>query len=133
MRINWEGLGVAASVACAIHCAVVPLFITSLPLLGVNLVDNPGVEFTLLLAALVIGLFGLWHGFRLHHHKVWPMLLFVAGIGFMAGKEMMEGRPLWMLIPSLALILGAHYLNHKLCRKANHCHENDCNHDQVVL
>ena len=128
MRINWEGLGVAASLACAIHCALLPLFITSLPLLGVNIIDNAGIEFTLIGLAFVIGFISLRHGYRLHHHKIWPLTFFSAGIGLMIVKELLPGKPLWVLIPAVALILWAHWLNHKLCRKANHCHNTDCNH-----
>ncbi|HAL95914.1 MAG TPA: MerC domain-containing protein, partial [Chitinophagaceae bacterium] len=30
-RINWDALGISASIACAIHCALLPLFLSSLP------------------------------------------------------------------------------------------------------
>jgi len=30
-KVNWDALGVGASLACAIHCAVLPLILTSLP------------------------------------------------------------------------------------------------------
>ncbi|MFK9892529.1 MerC domain-containing protein, partial [Escherichia coli] len=39
-KINWDALGVVTSVACAIHCAVLPLVLTSLPLFGVEIIDN---------------------------------------------------------------------------------------------
>ena len=39
-KINYDALGIAASVACAIHCAVLPLVITSLPILGINIINN---------------------------------------------------------------------------------------------
>ena len=31
LKINWDALGIATSLACAIHCAVLPLLLTSLP------------------------------------------------------------------------------------------------------
>jgi hypothetical protein len=39
-KINWDALGIATSLACAIHCALLPLFLSSLPLFGVNIIEN---------------------------------------------------------------------------------------------
>jgi hypothetical protein len=39
-HINWDALGVSATVACAIHCALLPLLISSLPLFGTNILEN---------------------------------------------------------------------------------------------
>ena len=38
-KINWDAFGIAASVACAIHCAVLPLILSSLPLFGINIIE----------------------------------------------------------------------------------------------
>ena len=29
LKINWDALGITTSVACAIHCAILPLFVIS--------------------------------------------------------------------------------------------------------
>ncbi|HMP92696.1 MAG TPA: MerC domain-containing protein [Phnomibacter sp.] len=128
MRINWENWGIAASLACAIHCALTPLFFTSLPLMGVQILEHPAVEFGLLGLALVIGLLSLRHGYKLHHHRLLPILLFLAGIALMFVKELVPGGHWWLLLPAVILILSAHVANHLLCRKANHCHSTDCSH-----
>ncbi len=39
-RINWDAWGVATSLACAIHCAVLPLLLSSLPVFGINIIEN---------------------------------------------------------------------------------------------
>ena len=39
-KINYDALGIATSLACAIHCAILPLVLTSLPVLGVNIIHN---------------------------------------------------------------------------------------------
>jgi hypothetical protein len=41
LQINWNALGASAAVACAIHCALLPLFITTLPLFGIDILDKP--------------------------------------------------------------------------------------------
>jgi hypothetical protein len=35
---------------------------------------------------------------------------------------------LWMVLAAVSCIVGAHFLNYRLCRKANHCHSSDCDH-----
>ena len=39
-KINYDALGITASLACAIHCAVLPLLMTSLPVFGINIINN---------------------------------------------------------------------------------------------
>jgi uncharacterized membrane protein YoaK (UPF0700 family) len=128
MKINWDGLGITASVACAIHCAVLPLVYTSLPLLGIDIIHNKGFEYIMILLALVIGIYALYHGYKKHHHSGLPVLLLCSGFIFLILKEVMPSHQTWMVIPALILIVSAHYYNYKLCQKAKHCHANDCNH-----
>jgi MerC mercury resistance protein len=127
-HINWDALGVSATVACAIHCALLPLFLTSLPLFGVNILGNSFFEAGMILLALLIGGNSLWHGYRRHHHKYIPLVLFIAGIFFLALKQFSTELHLWLLIPAIPLIVSAHYLNWRYCRLAKHCHSSDCNH-----
>ena len=58
-RINWDALGISASLACAIHCALLPLLLSSLPVFGVNILHNLKFEIIMILMALVIGLMGV--------------------------------------------------------------------------
>ena len=80
IQINWNALGVSAGLACAIHCALLPLFISTLPLFGINILDNIYFEVSMILVALFIGGFTLWHGYKKHHHKLSPLILFIAVI-----------------------------------------------------
>lgn len=128
IKINWDALGISASLACAIHCALLPLFLQSLPLFGFNIIDNLYFELIMILLAAAIGLFSLYHGWKKHHHKKLPILLFTLGMLFLFGKQAWHQYQLWFLIPAVALIVMAHFLNFKYCRKANHCHAADCGH-----
>ena len=127
-RINLDGLGIAASLLCAIHCAVLPLLFTSLPLLGLDLVKNKGFEYGMIGLAFAIGSYALYHGFKKHHHRIIPFLLLIAGFVFLFLKEMLPAHHTWMVLPALLLIVSAHYANYKYCQKAKHCHADDCNH-----
>jgi len=129
-RINWEAIGISASLICAIHCALMPLLLTSLPLFGVNLIENLWVELSLLGTAFVVGFISLWHGYRRHHHRVITFVVFSIGIALFLAHQLIsiEYSGILLIFPGVIAILSAHYLNYRLCRKANHCHTSDCNH-----
>jgi hypothetical protein len=128
LKINWDALGITASVACAIHCAILPLFLSSLPLFGVNIIENRAFEYGMIGLALVVGLYSFYHGFTKHHHSWIPIFLFLLGILLLLLKVSLHEWRFWLLGPAVILIVVAHYLNYKLCRHHNHAHTDDCNH-----
>jgi len=128
LKINWDALGITASVACAIHCAVLPLFITSLPVLGFEIIDNSFFEYFMIFLAFCIGAYSLYHGWKKHHHNWLPLIIFSSGIALLLAKQLWHEYQLWLLVPAVLLVVTAHYINYRLCRKAQHCHVHDCNH-----
>ena len=127
-KINWDALGITASIACAIHCAVLPLLLTSLPVFGINIIDNLAFEYGMILLALGVGGWSLYHGYRRHHHQRLPLMIFGLGMALLFSKELFHDWKLWFLIPAVITITIAHYINFRYCRAANHCHASDCNH-----
>jgi multisubunit Na+/H+ antiporter MnhG subunit len=127
-KINWDAFGIATSVACAIHCAVLPLILSSLPLFGINIIENQGFELLMIGLAFVVGVYSLYHGRKKHHHSYTPLLLFSAGIVLMIVKSISQSHALWLLIPAVIAVVTAHFLNYTLCRVHNHAHADDCNH-----
>lgn len=127
-KINWDALGIGASLACAIHCAVLPLLMSSLPLFGINIIHNPFFEWGMILLALLIGSATLYHGFKKHHHSPLPFLLFFSGISLIMMKQFLPQIEYWLLVPGVMGIISAHLLNFRFCRIHNHAHRDDCNH-----
>lgn len=127
-KINWDAMGIVASLACAIHCALLPLFLTSLPLFGVNIIHNLYFEAGMIGLAFVIGTYSLMHGFRRHHHSLVPLLIFSSGFLFLILKQFFALYENWLLLPAVLLIVSAHLFNYRSCRIAKHCHADDCNH-----
>lgn len=130
-KINWDALGITVSVACAIHCAVLPLVLSSLPLFGINIINNEPFELGMIGLAFCVGAYSLYHGFKKHHHSWLPFILFSLGILFLFLKQVFhenETLHLILLIPAVVLIVSSHFLNFRLCRKHNHAHKEDCNH-----
>jgi MerC mercury resistance protein len=128
LKINWDALGVTASVACAIHCAVLPLFITSLPLFGTDIINNLAFEAGMVLLAFGIGAYSFYHGYRKHHHNILPFALFSAGLVLLVLKLLFVHYETWLLIPAVLLIVVAHFLNFRFCRVHDHAHADDCEH-----
>lgn len=127
-KFNWDALGITASVACAIHCAVLPLLLTSLPVLGFDLIQNSFFEYFMIALAFAVGAYALGHGFRRHHQRFLPLAVFSAGIALLLAKQVWHSIHLWLLIPAVMAIVTAHYLNYRLCRVHAHAHTEDCSH-----
>ena len=128
IKLNWDAVGVVTSVACAIHCAVLPLFLSSLPLLGINIIHNVYFEAGMIALAFGVGCYSLFHGYKKHHHRLLPLFVFSFGFPFLIVKQFYVLHESWLLLPAVVLIISAHILNYNFCRKANHCHSTDCNH-----
>lgn len=126
--INWDAMGITMSVACAIHCAILPLFFSFLPLFGVNIIHNLAFEAGMVLLAFAIGAYSLYHGFKRHHHSKLPFILFSIGIVLLVLKLFFIHYETWLLIPAVILIISAHLFNYRFCRVHNHAHADDCNH-----
>ncbi len=128
-KINWDALGITASLACAIHCAVLPLFLVSLPLFGVNIIENHAFEVGMIALAFIVGIYALWHGYRWHHHKLLPIILFTLGIASLILKQVFHELHNIFLVPGVIFIVAGHFLNYRYCRQHNHAHADDCDHD----
>ena len=118
LKINWDGLGIATSLACAIHCIVLPLVLTTLPLFGINIIHNYFFEWGMIGLAFLVGIYALLHGYRTHHRSLFPVWLFTAGFIFLITKQFFHEYEIYFLIPAVPLIIAAHYLNYRLCRKS---------------
>jgi hypothetical protein len=128
LRINYDALGIAASVACAIHCALLPIFLSSLPILGMDIINNPFFEASMIALAAVIGFRSLRHGFRKHHHSKRPIIFFSIGITLLVLKQVWHDKQLLLLIPALLAIVTAHLININYCRKSAKDHSPSCTH-----
>jgi hypothetical protein len=127
-KINWDAIGITTSLACAIHCALLPLFLTSLPLFGINIIHNLPFEYGMIIIAFLVGTYSLYHGQKKHHHRWLPFQLFFLGILLLLAKVTWHQWELWLLLPAVSCIISAHVLNYRFCRIPQHGHSDDCNH-----
>lgn len=79
LGINLDWIGISASVACAIHCLALPFLISALPLLGLEVLANHWIEYSVIILSLLLAVVALSHGFTRHHQRFLPILLVILG------------------------------------------------------
>ncbi|MFD0792167.1 MerC domain-containing protein [Mucilaginibacter litoreus] len=119
--LNLDNIGMTASTLCAIHCAAVPVFFTSLPLLGLGFLANPWVEWIMIIFALVIGIWSIGNSYFKEHHKILPLAILIAGfITIIAGHLFTKGWFEAVIVPlGGILIASAHFFNYKYAGACN--------------
>ena len=120
-------MGMATSVACAIHCALLPVILSSLPVFGINIIHNALFEWGMIGIAFVVGAYSLFHGYIKHHHSFVPVYIFTAGFIFLISKQFFHSAENWFLLFAVPLIVYAHYYNYRLssrskCAFPHHSH-----------
>lgn len=125
-KINWDVLGIAASLACAVHCALLPLFFTSIPVLGLEVIENSFFEMVMAVLAFIIGIRALAHGYKKHHRSVLPMVIFTFGFFFLVLKVSFHQYESLLLIPAVMGLVMAHFVNYRMCKLRSHVHSHHC-------
>jgi len=118
LKINWDAAGIFTSILCAIHCALLPLILTSLPLLGLNISHNSAFEWIMIGLAFIIGTYSLSHGYRKHHQSFTPLIIFAIGFFFLAAKQFFTTYHLFFLALAVIAIIAGHFMNLRLCNKS---------------
>ncbi len=117
-KLNYDKWGIVTSAICAVHCTVLPLFVSTLPLMGIEVLENKAIEWSLILLSMVFGITSLQHGYRRHHGKIYPVFLFVTGFTFLIVNQLTHEQFILLLIPlSAILIITAHSWNLYLSRR----------------
>ena len=117
-KLNLDVLGIGASLLCAVHCALLPVLITLLPLLGAHMLENEKLEYGLMASTFVLGCLALFRGYHHQHRLLLPLLLFLAGFaGLLLGHYAVP--PVWkpvVITAGALLITIAHIWNLHKCR-----------------
>jgi len=121
-KINWDALGITTSIACAIHCALLPLFLSALPLFGINIIHNQAFELGMIGLAFCIGYYSLYKGWKKEHHSPLPLIIFSLGMLLLFTKQVWHQSELWFLLPAVVFIVSAHVLNFRSCRQQKEGH-----------
>src|SRR5687767_10198693 len=112
-RINWDALGITTSLACAIHCAVLPMVLSTLPVFGISIIHYTAFEYVMIYLALFIGSYSFWHVYRKHHHSFVPLIIFCFGILLLFAKQILHAYQFWLLPFAICFIISAHLINYR--------------------
>ena len=117
--INWDAFGAGASFICAIHCALFPLLLSAVPLLGIQFFENPVIEYSLMVASFFIGLIALYRGYTYHLANILPIILFAIGFPVLVFAHIrLQGVMSYTVITLAAImIISAHFINWKAHHK----------------
>lgn len=126
-----DKFGSAASVLCALHCALLPLLIAILPALGIGFLAWSGFEWAFVCFATLLGLVSLWMGYQ--RHRIYRALLFlVPGLALVWMGVLIpvihESIVTHAVVMSMGgtLIAVAHLINLRL--NHGHVHDATCHH-----
>ncbi|MEO6253668.1 MAG: MerC domain-containing protein [Ferruginibacter sp.] len=118
IKTNWDALGIATSVLCAIHCALLPVLMSTLPVFGINIIHNSFFEWGMITLAFVVGSYSLFHGYIKHHRSLVPVLIFSFGFIFLVLKQFFVQFEILFLLIAVTLIISAHFYNYRLCHRS---------------
>ena len=110
-----DNVGMTASVLCAIHCAIVPVIITSLPLIGLGFLANPFFEWGMIAFALLIGFYAIGTSYFRTHHRILPLILMLLGFAIIIGGHLLiTGWREGIIVPIGGLTIAvAHFFNYR--------------------
>ena len=121
-----DRLGAAASLACAIHCAAMPLLAGLLSLVGMSFLASEQVELSLVGLSLGVGVLSLAPSYARKHRQWRPLLIFAFGAGLIIAVRLLAVEGSRLEAPAMALgallITCAHLVNRRLCQSCAVCH-----------
>jgi hypothetical protein len=117
-----DHIGITASTLCAIHCAIVPVLFTSLPLLGLGFLANIWVEWGMIVLALMIGTYSIGLSYLRIHRRPLPLVLLIAGFAIIIfGHTFISGWAEAVVVPVGGLLIAtAHFVNYKCTGTCRH-------------
>jgi hypothetical protein len=126
MKLKYiDDIGMVSSVACAIHCLLLPFLITILPYFGLVFLVDETFEIIMLILSMIMALFSLCFGYKIHKNKVIFFLFSLGIVMLLLGNFAHENN--WGLSSLLILFLGgttiafSHFFNKKLCKSCQKC------------
>lgn len=110
--------GMALSIGCAIHCAVLPLAMGLLTATGLSWVAGPEFEWAILACTFMLGSSRLWKSFVKHRNPS-SLYLFGVGLAFFATAKLgifaFPYNEAWLMTAGGLFVATAHFRNLRLC------------------
>jgi len=104
-----DKVGITASIACAIHCAALPVIITTLPLFGLEFLASIWFEIGMISLSLIIGTYALLRSYPTHK-KALPIVVLVSGFLCIGTGHLLIESLESILIPIGGIVIAAAHL-----------------------
>jgi hypothetical protein len=118
-NLHLDSLGFSASLICAIHCAVVPVLLTVSTWGGLQLLNDPSIELSILCVSTLLALLSILPSYLRIHRKL-NAIVFVCMGFILIGLGRLEVSKVWEILFTTVgamLVAIAHYLNWWLCKQ----------------
>jgi MerC mercury resistance protein len=107
-----DAVGATTSVVCAVHCAIVALFLGAAP--AIPILAASWVDWAFLAVSAAVGLASLIPGYRLHRARR-PLALFALGIALLLVLRLLHVRAslgeMAVVIVAASSLIAAHWIN----------------------
>jgi hypothetical protein len=117
-----------------VHCLVLPLFLTTLPIWGFEVLENVYVEMATTITAFLIGGWAIVNGYRKHHKNLFIVGLFTSGLLLMLVAGLRDDEIWEILLKGIGavFVILAHVRNWRQCRACAVC-ENGTNKAKALI
>ena len=110
---------------CAVHCALLPLALAMLPVIGMGILASRGFEVGFVVFATTLAVVSLWHGYR-RHRAYHALALVIPGMAALWAGILVPALHDATLPHAIAMSVGgtlvalAHLVNLKLSQGHEH-------------
>ena len=118
---RWDGVGQLLSALCIVHCLLLPLVLTFLPVALATALEDEAVHHGLLALVVVSALAAFVPGWRLHRRTSAPLLAalgvaLLAGGAFAVPEDAAGPWEMGLTLVGGVVLAAAHGRNRTLCR-----------------
>ena len=128
-----DSLGSVGAVICAVHCALLPIALALLPIVGLGILASPGFEIGFVLFATALAIASLWNGY-LRHRGYHAMAVLLPGLLALWAGVFVPVIHHTVIVHALMMSAGgvlvgaAHLVNLRLTDL--HVHNANCSHSR---
>ncbi|PIQ26671.1 hypothetical protein COW36_01075 [bacterium (Candidatus Blackallbacteria) CG17_big_fil_post_rev_8_21_14_2_50_48_46] len=113
-----DQLGATLSLACAVHCALQPLLLIALPLMGLGFLMDETLETVFLAVTLSMAGWAFFSGFN--HHRKGSVFVFWGLAALLIGAsrvQFLESYEMLLAVSGALALMSGHLLNQHLHRQ----------------
>lgn len=132
IRQRLDHIGIGLSLLCALHCSLLPLLLTWLPLWGINFLANEFWETVIVATSFIVGCYSLVDGYKRTKAKT-PLAILTTGFLFILTAQLLaeESYEQVLMVTGGLFVAAAHLknwkaLHHQSSVKPPCCSEHHC-------